>query len=394
MKTRRWVIAGASTAILAGLGYRAGDRGVFSSGQGPAYTPWGQWPAAPAEGLKGALRAAILAANAHDTQPWQFSIRDDIVEVYADRSRNLGAFDPFRREMHLSVGAAIANLLVAASVNGFTVNRYEPAAGGLSLSPPDAPLLATRIGFARTGQTTPRLQLLAQSIPARHTNRGAYEPARAIPRAALDAVAAPAEQKNVTIAFVTDPGAREELGALIVEATQRIIDDSAMSADSARWFRTGADEIAAHRDGITVDTSGVSPFTRIAAKMLPDLGASSADREWLTLTRDVHVATAPVFGILMVKDRLDMPTALSTGQVWQIMHLAATSIKLAAQPLNQPVECVDRNTMLGHADNFGPALVKLAKVPGWEPTFVFRLGIPAEGALPSPRRPLEDVLRA
>jgi hypothetical protein len=40
----------------------------------------------------------------------------------------------------------------------------------------------------------------------------------------------------------------------------------------------------------------------------------------------------------------------------------------------QPVECIDRSAMIGTNDGFGPAIVKLAAAPGWEPTFVFRLG--------------------
>jgi hypothetical protein len=73
--------------------------------------------------------------------------------------------------------------------------------------------------------------------------------------------------------------------------------------------------------------------------------------------------------------------------------LAATAEGLAAQPLNQPVECIDRDAMLGRADSFGSALAKFGDAPGWEPTFVFRLGVAERAAKPSPRRPIEELLR-
>jgi len=47
------------------------------------------------------------------------SPRGESITVLADRSRHLGSFDPFRREMHLGVGCAIENLMRAASVYGF-----------------------------------------------------------------------------------------------------------------------------------------------------------------------------------------------------------------------------------------------------------------------------------
>ena len=60
--------------------------------------------------------------------------------------------------------------------------------------------------------------------------------------------------------------------------------------------------------------------------------------------------------------------------------------------LNQPVEMVDRNEMLGRPDEFGRALAPLAGANGWAPTFMFRLGRAKREALRSPRRPLEDVV--
>lgn len=395
MTTRRWAIGGGvAAAAAAGLGYRVWDRGVFSSGEGPAFAPWDEWPAPPTEGLKATVRAAILAANAHDSQPWLFHIANDTVDIYADRARNLGTFDPFRREMWISTGAAISNLLVAASVGGYAIKSYSGHEGKLTFSPPDTPFKVASFGFQRTGQTTPRLKLLGGSIPFRHTNRGAYDPERKIGQGMIDAIASPSQQASVAMSFLTDPGACKEMSALIVEATQRIIDDPDMPGDSARWFRTGMNEVNEKRDGVTVDTSGASPTARMLAKMLPDLGASASDSAWLSLTRDVQTATAPLYGILLVDDRFNMQRALAAGEVWQIMHLSATSLRLGAQPMNQPIECMDRNAMLGRSDAFAKGLLDIAKTPGYDPIFVFRMGVPLAPALPSPRRPLEDVLRA
>jgi Rhodopirellula transposase DDE domain len=99
-------------------------------------------------------------------------------------------------------------------------------------------------------------------------------------------------------------------------------------------------------------------------------GAHDARRA--TMTRDTQLATAPLLGVILVRDRLDMHLAMEAGRAWQRLHLGATAEGLAAQPLNQPVECIDRSAMVGKNDSFGPAIVKLAATPGWEPTFVFR----------------------
>jgi len=163
--------------------------------------------------------------------------------------------------------------------------------------------------------------------------------------------------------------------------------------DSFRWIRIGRRDITAHRDGITIDASGTSVLMTIAGKMLPDLDAGRIDRIWLDATREVHTATAAVFGMILVRDRLDMASAIAAGRAWQRLHLALTAQGLAAQPLNQPVEMIDRNQMLGRNDEFRSALSALARAEGWEPTFVFRLGYARRAAPRSPRRPLSAVVK-
>jgi hypothetical protein len=194
------------------------------------------------------------------------------------------------------------------------------------------------------------------------------------------------------VVFLSDDVARREVGALIVEATERIVADHEMSLDSFRWIRTGRRDVLVHRDGVTIDTAGAGRLKTLAAKFLPNLNAAVIDRIWLDATRATQTATAAVFGMMLVPDRLDMASTIAAGRAWQRLHLAATLLGLAAQPLNQPVEMIDRNQMLGRADEFGPGLASCSGENEWEPTFVFRLGYAERQAPHSPRRPLENVM--
>ena len=389
MPSRRALIAGGAGAVLlGGLGYRAWYRGVFTSGEGDAYTPWTEWRGSDADGPHRPLRAAILAANPHDTQPWLFSISSSGITVFADRSRNLGTFDPFRREMHLGLGAAVENLVHAANAFGLGP-QVVPAEGKLTLSPGPEPV---RAALVMLDASPPERDPLFLAIPLRHTNRGPYRDKAIVPDD-LRLFADQISNDRVRVAFISDAKARREMGSLIVESTARIIADPQMSQDSAHWFRTGAREIAQHRDGVTMDTAGLSPLMVKGAKMLPDQDAATADQYWLSMTKDTHVGTAAVFGVILVRDRLSMADSIAAGRAWQRLHLVATFAGISAQPLNQPVECVDRNAMLGRNDTYEKALVQFAAAPGWEPTFVFRMGYAERPALPSPRRPLSDVVK-
>jgi len=384
---RRLLLGGGAGALVLGaLGYRAWDRGVFEAAQGPAFEPWDGWRGQADEGPKQPLHAAILAANPHDTQPWLFEAHGASITVLADRARNLGSFDPFRREMHLGVGCAVENLMRAAAVYGFSMNVVVNG-GRLTPSPPDKPVTAAHLWLdAGVASSDP----LFQAIPRRHTNRGPYLD-KPVAAADLKALQSEVDSEEVRVVFLTDAKARADMASLIVEATAHIIADPEMSQDSAYWLRTGRREVEAHRDGIAIDNAGLPGWMAAGAKILPDVGAHAADGQWLKMTREVQTH-APVLGVILVRDRLEMATAIAAGRAWQRLHLAATTMGLAAQPLNQPVEMMDRNQERGRNDTFGPALQSLAKVKVWEPTFTFRLGYAERPALPSPRRVLSDVL--
>ena len=65
------------------------------------------------------LQAAIQAPSSHNTQPWQFKLYDDAIDLYADRMRALPVNDPDDRELTISCGCALLNLRIAAAASGY-----------------------------------------------------------------------------------------------------------------------------------------------------------------------------------------------------------------------------------------------------------------------------------
>src|SRR2546430_13597191 len=44
------------------------------------------------------VRAAILAASPHNTQPWLFKVAHSSIELHLNTRRNVGALDPYLRD--------------------------------------------------------------------------------------------------------------------------------------------------------------------------------------------------------------------------------------------------------------------------------------------------------
>lgn len=388
--TRRHLALGAGAALLAsGLATRAAASASDLPNDGDAYRPWRDWSAAE-PGSRHLVHSAILAANAHDTQPWQFCAAADRIELFADERRNLGAMDPFRREMHISLGCAIENLALAARAQGFAP-RVVVDPGPVTPVPSAAGLRhAATIALDKAALDLP--PLLA-AIPHRHTNRGRYDASRPVPTAALDQFRALAGTDDaVRLVLLTEAEQREKFAAATVAATEAIIADKGMIADSDAWFRGSDAEIAEHRDGPTLYAAGLSPLTLMLARLFP-VSPERSHRGWLDQTRDVQVATAPAFGLIAVRDLYDRPQAIRAGRLWQRLHLQATLLGLGMQPLNQLPEMVDREAQLGKPPATAATLAALAGDPAWRPTFAFRVGFAERAAPASPRRALEAVMR-
>ena len=383
--SRRKVLAlagGGTLVLVAGGGvWRAADQGVFSTGQGPAYEPWDDWHTAT-KGPLDLVRAAILAANPHNTQPWLFQVTPSRINLFADRRRNIGAIDPFLREMHIGLGCALENLLLAAAANGYTTQvTLLPDASDVTL--------VARIDLAPGVVTVSNLYKV---IPQRHTNRYPYDTGRPVSSATLAALSALGNDPEVNIFWLASAPLRKQVGDFLVEATHALVADKTQIEESDHWYRATWQDIQQYRDGITLDAAGLPDWERAIGKMLPPPSQEQQDSTFLQNTA-TQAQTAGAFGLLAVRDGQDRAQQLRAGRLWERMHLWATKEGLAMQPLNAVVERAAREVVLGSAPHFGNALARLVGDPAWQTLLAFRIGYSTHEGLRSPRRSVDEVVR-
>ena len=229
-------------------------------------------------------------------------------------------------------------------------------------------------------------------IGRRHTHRGAWR-GGALPTAKVQALLNfPAFPDVRLLLFEAASPRGVRFAELTNEATAAIAGDAAMMADSHRWFRHERSEAIAQMDGLTLRTAGLSPWLAAGAALLPAQSAESEGRYWLAATRDTQLPTASLFGLILTPDPHDRRAALLVGSAWQRLHLNAVAAGLAAQPLNQLPEIIDRQAQLRQPPTFARATDALLDDRNWRPGFAFRIGLADEPALPALRRPVSAVL--
>jgi hypothetical protein len=372
-------MAVAAGAAAAGLSWRAEETGVLGESTGAAYRPWREDPATA--GLLGAVREATLAASPHNTQPWRFRVSDNQIELFADASRNIGAIDPLLREMHIGIGCALENLLMAAEKVGFRVSQ-------LANDDQTGSELIASVSFRPCALREP---MLAKAIAYRHTNRGPYQANRTIPASLVDEMSRlNTEPGAIRLKFWTESPGR--IRDLMIAAAEAVVADREQSRDSAKWFRGSRAAIELHRDGTTIEAQGLSPLMTAVAKLLPEPSHSFADQVFLANTRKVYCGPGAIFGTIAVREPGSKCVRVRVGRLWQRMHLWATTQGIAMQPLNQIHERIDREATSPAPGRFAIDLCSLMQERGWQGIFSFRMGYATREAKPSPRRDLPQCL--
>src|SRR5215218_2663460 len=160
--------------------------------------------------LSAAVALAVRAPSLHNSQPWRFQRVGDTVEVFADLKRQLPVADPTGRGVRLACGAAIMNLRLAFSVQGWQ--------SSVAILPDRArPNVLARVtpGIARPA--SPEETALAAAIPRRHSQRAPFLDS-AVPTAYQAQLVEAAQREGASLTVVASRAGLADVAELIRSA--------------------------------------------------------------------------------------------------------------------------------------------------------------------------------
>ena len=305
------------------------------------------------------VEAAGAAPSIHNTQPWRFRVvGDDLLEVHGDPERMLWVADAHGRALHLSCGAALFNLSLAARTTG-----AKPLAWLLP-DPQAEPTLMASVQLTRGRPATLGERELFGSIWQRHTSRAPFAGQR-VPDEVWVALERAASAEFALLRPLDAADAARVL-QIAADAERELAEDFDHRVELAHWIGTEGD------DGVPAAALGSRPDhdpppVRDLGRAAPAMPLPAGSYE-----------SRPQLAVLATA-RDDPADWLRAGQALQRVLLTATVSGLAASFLYQPIELHD-----------------MRQSTGWWPwpecpQIILRLGYgPLGGG--SPRRRVDDIL--
>ena len=319
----------------------------------------------PADVARALIGAAVLAPSHWNAQPWRFESEQNTVRIVSDIQRWMPGVDPEQRNLHLSLGAALENLLIAARAYGLRPSvTYLPNDG-------TGGVVAT-VTWAQGDLHRDRT--LFNALTLRRTNRHEYD-GRGIflqNRAQLAAQVA----DDTRLHWIDDRERIHAIADLVHDTTRDRIHDDRSQAERFRWLRFEDSDARERGDGITLDELELGgPAHWLAGRYFnPNswmlrLGAESAAKQARGQVRSAGALA------LLTTPKSTRAQWLAAGQAYERLSLTATALGIAQQPLSEPLETESGRTELLH--HFG--------VVGEQAVMLLRLGH-ARSPRPSVRR--------
>ncbi len=307
------------------------------------------------------IRYASLAVNGHNTQPWKFAIKENVIEIHPDYTRRLPVVDPDDRELWISLGCALENLLIAARATGHAAEVIYPDAEDM-----------IRVNLMTD---SPQDDALFNAIPLRQNTRSEYD-GKPISAAELDLLKALPQEPGVTARFVTSPAEREMVIEYVNQGNLSQYTDTEFVSELLTWLRFTRKEALAALDGLYTRCSGNPEVPRWLGQMF----VTGTDSQQQADT-DAKKLRSSAGALVITSESEDRTAWVRAGQMYERTALLMTSLNIKSAFVNQPIEVASLRSEFQSAMGLDGNL----------PQLLLRFGY-ANGMPKSLRRPVEAIL--
>lgn len=257
--------------------------------------------------VKFLLRYAILAPSTHNSQPWLFRMSGNTCEIYYDPSIKIVYGDPLKRDLYISMGCLIENLVIAA--------KYFSIFDSISYVFEDN--LVARITFREDNSETTSAEFkhLIDIIPARINVRGKFEE-KEIETQQLNEIGQLAAQLHpeLTTHMVTDKDKIKKFAELTREGIQIIYKSKEFRREMSSWMRSS---MSKKRDGLP----GYSLRMSLAQSLIiPKLVKYVDIGNKLSKLNYASIASAPAICVISAKEN-SPANWVQTGQLAEHLML-------------------------------------------------------------------------
>jgi nitroreductase len=317
--------------------------------------------------LKFLLRFALLAPSSHNSQPWRFNVVGNQIVIYPEESRELRKSDKNNRQLYLSLGAALQNVVIAGKFYGYKTDiKYLPVefAGSAAL-----------ISLDKSNATVGGDEGLIKAITTRHSNRNKYSNKRLSDRfinSLKDLNTA-----DIKVYVISDKKLKDKIAEVVIDATIEAMDDDGFREELSGYIKSN---ITKSKIGMPMFGFGMpTPPSLLASQVLRRFNLNKLSRSADLALLKEHT---PYFILLLSSPESDTPTGwIRVGQIFESIALMAEREGIRTAPMAAAIQIGENYKNIQNI--LGTSL---------RPQMFFRMGYGEDVSHHSPRLHLEDVL--